>query len=162
MQVRAQAAVAPLGAQHAAAAQDGDQLVEHAVQGHRMQVAGEDEAVVVRVVTELLDEVGDLLGDAGTGERRKLVTFNVGDDAYSVSNATSGNGIVAKAYATKTSFHLTFRQTSEAGGSWTVQRVGGNSVNGTFAGTATGFKLYCGNTDGGNEDALFFNRLKVQ
>ena len=57
-----QPAACELGTQDAAAPQNRHDLVERAVQRDGVQVAREDESVVVCVVAEGLDEVGELFG----------------------------------------------------------------------------------------------------
>jgi hypothetical protein len=103
----------------------------------------------------------DLL--AGTSS---IFNLNVANDAYTVNNATTGNGdLFGDAYSSNTVFHLALSQTSAAGGSWTVTRSGGltGTASGTYTGDASGFHLYDSMTTGGGaaEDNLFANNLSV-
>jgi|GEM_PF-2031027 len=63
-------------------------------------------------------------------------------------------------------FHCEFTQTSETGGTWTVQRIDPfgsvtDSATGTYGGVIDGFKVYCGGQPGGGETDVFFNNLEV-
>jgi len=95
-----------------------------------------------------------------------IFNLNTGSDAYTVSNAATGNGdLFSNAYSANTVFHLTLTQVSVGGGNWEVDRSGGltGTASGTYSGDATGFHLYESQTTGGGaaEDNLFANNLQV-
>lgn len=104
-------------------------------------------------------------GEEGKSQRKTLLNFNVGGDAYTVSNAATGNGQITKQYKPDSRFHIEFKQTTEKGGSWTIKRNDGagegEQATGTYEGVPTGIKLYCSGTDGGKEDMLYFNNLAI-
>jgi len=104
----------------------------------------------------------DVRAPASDNER-VLFNFNVGADDYVVHKAATGNGSLGSAYHANTSFKLTFTQTSEPGGAWTITRRGGiegKSV-GTYEGRAAGVKFYVNGTDGGKENEFWVNHLAI-
>lgn len=92
-----------------------------------------------------------------------IFNFNIGSDDYSVGAAASGNGSIGNTYSANSAFHLVFTQTSASGGTWTITRSGGvtDFDSGTYSGSAAGFHLYVGNTDGGDPNNLFANNFAV-
>lgn len=95
------------------------------------------------------------------GEEKRIFNFNVGADNYVVHESASGNGSVGDAYDADTIFKITFTQTSDAGGDWKIERLGGvSSVSkGTFEGRAGGLKFYAAGTDDSPENDLWINNL---
>lgn len=95
------------------------------------------------------------------GEEKKIFNFNIGADNYVVHESASGNGSVGDAYHADTIFKITFTQTSDAGGDWTIERLGGiSSVSkGTYTGQAGGLKFYAMGTDDSPENDLWINNL---
>ncbi|HEX4085801.1 MAG TPA: PEP-CTERM sorting domain-containing protein [Chthoniobacteraceae bacterium] len=102
----------------------------------------------------LLDSNGDTLFD-----------LNIGEGAYAVNNATTGNGNLAdQNYSSDTAFALTFTQTSLTSGTWTIVRSGGetDTDGGTYTGDAAGIKLYVTDTTtNGPQDDFFANNLAI-
>jgi PEP-CTERM motif len=94
-----------------------------------------------------------------------IFTLNIGNNAYTVSNAATGNGdLFSDTYDANTVFHLTLKQTSAGGGTWQVDRSGGltGTASGTYSGSATGFQFFNSGTDNGNAaNNLYFNNLSV-
>lgn len=92
-----------------------------------------------------------------------IFNFNIGNNDYVVSNATTGNGSIGNSYDANTSFGLAFTQTSLTGGTWAITRGGGTASNasGTYSGAAGSFKLYVGQTDGGSQNDLYANNMAV-
>jgi hypothetical protein len=64
VEVAPQATIAEALTQDAATAQDRHQLVEVTVHRHRVKVAVEYEAVIVRVIPQRFDEIGKVIGGA--------------------------------------------------------------------------------------------------
>jgi hypothetical protein len=102
---------------------------------------------------------GVAMRDAGGTE---LFTFNVGGDDYSVS-ATTGSGSIGNTYSNNTVFNIAMTQTSAGGGTWEITRSGGVSDydTGTYSGLIANFKLYVGDTDGGDTNNLMVNNVSV-
>lgn len=92
-----------------------------------------------------------------------LFNFNIGEDDYAVSQAASQNGSIGSAYAAHTVFHLSFRQDSDAGGTWTITRHGGvnSTTTGAYSGRICSMKLYAGQQGPDPEDALYFNNFQI-
>jgi len=104
----------------------------------------------------------DLRTPASDNER-VIFNFNVGAEDYVVHKAATGNGSVGSTYDARSAFTLTFTQTGEVGGSWTVVRRGGvaSESTGTYAGRAAGVKFYVRDTDGGKENEFWINHLAI-
>lgn len=104
----------------------------------------------------------DLRGPAADGEK-VLFNFNIGTEDYAVNKAATGNGSMGSTYSSRTSFRLTFTQTSPEGGTWKVERRGdvAGSATGTYQGLAAGVKFYVFETDGGKENDLWINNLEI-
>lgn len=102
----------------------------------------------------------DLRSDAGDAT---IFNFNIGDDDYSVSQATTGNGSIGNAYSSDTVFNLSFSQTTLTGGTWSITRGGGvaDFDSGTYSGRAKSIKLYSGSQGSFAEDALYVNNLLI-
>ena len=100
-------------------------------------------------------------GTADAADRPTLFTFAVAGDDYAVSNAASGNGSTKWAFKTNAPIHLTLKQTTAAAGTWSLTRGTDPAFTGTYAGVASGLKLFCGGTDGTDADNLFANRLAI-
>lgn len=94
-----------------------------------------------------------------------IFNFNIGNDDYVVSNATTGNGTIGNTYSNNTKFNLSFTQTSAGGGSWAITRSGGvsDSDTGTYTGVPESIFFYVSETtnNGIIEDNLFVNNLTV-
>ncbi|MCP5544880.1 MAG: PEP-CTERM sorting domain-containing protein [Akkermansiaceae bacterium] len=103
---------------------------------------------------------GVAMRDAGGAE---LFTFNIGGDDYQVLNATTGSGSIGSDYNANTVFHVAVTQTSAGGGTWEITRSGGISDydTGTYSGLIANFKLYVGQTDGGDANNLMVNNVSV-
>jgi hypothetical protein len=97
-------------------------------------------------------------------EEQKIFNFNIGADKYVVQEAASGNGSVGDAYHADTVFRITFTQTSSAGGSWQVERLGAikSVATGTYSGEAGGLKFYAFGTDDSPENDLWINHLDLK
>lgn len=93
----------------------------------------------------------------------ELLTFNIGGDDYTVLNATTGNGTIGNNYNSNTVFHISVTQTGAGGGTWAITRSGGVSDfdSGTYTGLVSNFKLYVGQTDGGDPNNLMVNNVSV-
>lgn len=86
----------------------------------------------------------------------EIFNFNVGSNMYSINGVDTG-----LTYDAASVFHLSFTQTSLAGGTYTVSR-GANMFSNTYTGDASGFRLYnSGTDDGGNSNNLYFNNLTI-
>jgi len=96
----------------------------------------------------------------------KIFNFNIGGDDYSVfSPGSSGTPFsIGNTYSPNTFFNLNFNQTSAAGGTWVIERLGGSpdSDTGSYSGVLRKLSLYIGETgfDAGEND-LVFNNLTV-
>ncbi len=103
----------------------------------------------------------DLRGASGGDPT--IFNFNIGGDDYNVANAATGNGSIGNAYSNNTAFHLSFTQTSLAGGTWSITRTGGvnDFDTGTYLGVARSIKLYIGGQGSAPEDDLYVNNLSI-
>ncbi len=101
--------------------------------------------------------------DLKDASNNTILTFNVGGDDYTVSQAATGNGSIGNTYGGNTAFHLTFTQIDATAGTWSITRSGdvAANLNGTYTGDAAGFHLYIGGTDGSDQDLLFANNFQV-
>jgi hypothetical protein len=92
----------------------------------------------------------------------ELFTLNVGGDDYTVSTATA-SGTIGDSYSFDTVFNIALTQTSAGGGMWAITRSGGVSDydTGTYSGLVSNFKLYVGQTDGGDPNNLMVNNVSV-
>lgn len=93
-----------------------------------------------------------------------IFNFNIGSNNYVVNNATTGNGTIGDTYSSNTAFNLSFAQTSESGGTWSIVRSGGlsDSDSGTYSGVPENFKFYISSTDNDNSaNNLYFNNLSI-
>jgi hypothetical protein len=98
------------------------------------------------------------------GSNDTIFDLNIGSGFYNVSNAATGNGNLPNPnYDQDTAFALSFTQTSDTSGTWSVIRSGGqtDSASGTYAGDAAGFKLYVSDNSGGPSDDLYANSASV-
>lgn len=97
------------------------------------------------------------------GDDAVIFNFNIGGDDYSVNSATTGNGSIGDSYSANSAFRLAFTQSTAGGGNWAITRSGGISDfdTGTYTGVASSFKLYVGQTDGGDPDNLVVNNLSI-
>lgn len=96
-------------------------------------------------------------------DNSEIFTFVIGGDDYVVYNATTGNGSIGNTYSFGAVFHLAVTQTSAAGGVWEIIRTAGvnDYDTGTYSGAVSNFKLFCGQTDGGNRNDLMANNISV-
>jgi hypothetical protein len=101
--------------------------------------------------------------DLRGADEKPIFNLNVGGDDYIINNATTGSGSIGNDFSDNTTIKLTFTQTSETGGTWTLTRTGGvsKSVNGTYAGVAAGIKFYASGTEEGPPNDLHLNNLAV-
>lgn len=101
--------------------------------------------------------------DVRDASEASLFTFNVGNDDYVVSNATSGNGSIGNTYAAQTLFQFRFTQDTADGGTWNLARGGtiNHSVTGAYSGRIRSLKIYNGGQRDIPEDALYFNNLLI-
>lgn len=92
-----------------------------------------------------------------------LFTFNISNDDYAVSDATTGNGSIGNAFSTNTAFRISITQTTAAGGTWTITRSGGvaDSDTGTYTGSPNTVHLFINNTGTGNENNFFANGMAI-
>jgi hypothetical protein len=94
----------------------------------------------------------------------EIFTLNVGGDAYTVSNVSTGGGsLFSNTYDSNTVFTISLTQTAASAGTWGVVRSGGQTgtATGTYSGTPDTLRLYIGSTGGGSEDNLYANNLSV-
>lgn len=92
-----------------------------------------------------------------------IFNFNIGGDNYVVSKAATGSGSIGSTYNNRTAFKITFNQTSDTGGTWTIDRTGGvqGTATGTYEGIAGGVTFYVLRTEEGDENYLWFNNLSI-
>jgi len=93
-----------------------------------------------------------------------LFTLQIGDDAYTVYDAATGDGTLPdQTYDSDTAFALSFTQTTAGSGTWTVTRTGGQTdfASGTYDGDAAGFRLYIQDTGNTASDNLYANSLVI-
>ncbi len=97
------------------------------------------------------------------GNDAVIFNFNIGGDDYTVNSATTGNGTIGNDYSDNSAFHLAFTQSTAGGGIWAITRSGGISDfdTGTYTGVPSSFKLYIGQTDGGDANNLVANNLSI-
>ena len=96
----------------------------------------------------------------GTDDKT-LFNLNIGADDYIVYEAATGTGSIGSDYSNNTVFKLSFEQTSDSGGTWTVTRSGGISktATGTYTGVAAGLKFYVLEAEKGSENDFCVNHL---